>query len=489
MKRVKRAPSMQSDRGAYAVLYAILTVAIVGFAALALDISMQLYRQQNLQNVIDAAVVAGSAQLDGKVVLGEGPVPRARTAVTESVTVNDPTLVAQADPTFYCVVASKEDVVGGVRKWVVDTDQVGETKVCYPGLAAPPYSMAQCNSRQCAIPCLDEGTCKPNTIRLGMASDVPYVFAPVIGITQGSTGGVVSVACKGGCGAQSGAPVDMVILGDRTPSMSNSERADEAAAITSALGELDPSSVHVALGMVGYSTYSGAPANCAIFPGSSNLNTSSPGISGWVPIGLPSTSLWPTYDYTNITSQLNNSSCFRASQAGTWLSNPLRAAAQYLFNPSAGVGGNLQDDSVKAIIFETDGQPYEGSNWSGGNGTAVTVGNALGPSFWNTGGQSGTNPACSYLANVATALKDPNQDGDPEDGILLVFVKYGNESGTCPLENYVSPHPVTDAPMIYYAATSADFTSAFSDALSAVTSGARLMQFPAPGDDLLGITG
>ena len=251
MKRVKRAPSMQSDRGAYAVLYAILTVAIVGFAALALDISMQLYRQQNLQNVIDAAVVAGSAQLDGKVVLGWGPVPRARTAVTDG---KRPGLGGSGRPH---VRPRRRLQRGRGRR----CQEVGRghgpgrrDEGLLPRIGGAPYSMAQCNSRQCAIPCLDEGTCKPNTIRLDGHSDVPYVFAPVIGITQGSTGGVVSVACKGGCGAQSGAPVDMVILGDRTPSMSNQERADEAAAITSALGQLDPSSVHVGLGMVGYSS-------------------------------------------------------------------------------------------------------------------------------------------------------------------------------------------------------------------------------------------
>lgn len=472
-----------SDRGAYAVMYAVVIVMLVGFAALALDISMQFYQQQRLQNVIDAAVVAGSYELDGQGSGSSGPVQRAKDAVTASVNANDPSLAAQAVPTFFCVVASKKN--GDGTRWIVDTDQVGATKVCDPGVPASPYSMAQCNSVQCAIPCLDADSCKPNTIRLGLAADVPYALAPVIGIINGSTGGVVSVACKGGCGAQAGAPVDMIIIGDRTPSMDQTERSAEAAAITSALGELDPATVHVGIGMVGYSTTNGS---CALYPGSSNLTTNSPGISGWVPIGLPSSNGWASYNYNNITSQLNNTNCFRQSQAGTWLASPLRAAAQYLFNPAVGVGGNLQPNAVKAIIFETDGQPYEGTNWSGSNGNAITVGNAL-TGFWNTGGQSGTNPACTYLQNVATALKDPNQDGDPSDGILMIFVKYGNESGTCPLQNYVSPHPVTDAPMIYYASTSADFTDAFSDAVSAATSGARLMNFPAPGDDLLGLTG
>ncbi len=58
-----------------------------------------------------------------------------------------------------------------------------------------------------------------NTIVVRASNIVPYYFAPVIGINQGSTGVVQGAACTGTCGNPA-APLDVVLVLDRTTSMS-----------------------------------------------------------------------------------------------------------------------------------------------------------------------------------------------------------------------------------------------------------------------------
>ena len=66
---------------------------------------------------------------------------------------------------------------------------------------------------------------KCNTIRLSTSSTIPYYFAPVIGINTGSTGAVNAASCKGACGAAS-SPLDVVIVLDRTGSMTDCRRRE-----------------------------------------------------------------------------------------------------------------------------------------------------------------------------------------------------------------------------------------------------------------------
>ncbi len=64
---------------------------------------------------------------------------------------------------------------------------------------------------------------KCNTIRLSTSNSIPYYFAPVIGINTGNTGAVNAASCKGACGAAS-SPLDVVLVLDRTGSMTRRRR-------------------------------------------------------------------------------------------------------------------------------------------------------------------------------------------------------------------------------------------------------------------------
>ena len=88
-------------------------------------------------------------------------------------------------------------------------------------------------------------------------------------MNQGSTGVVVSAACNGPCGQPPFAPLDVVVVIDRTSSMAGDENNLRDAA-SSVLTSYDPNVQHVALGMLGPSTMtqscSGSPGNVKGIP-------------------------------------------------------------------------------------------------------------------------------------------------------------------------------------------------------------------------------
>jgi hypothetical protein len=73
---------------------------------------------------------------------------------------------------------------------------------------------------------------------------VNYIFAPVIGIKQGSTGSVSAASCRGACGAQPN-PLDVVMVIDRTGSMTTADLANAKNAARSVLDFYDSSEHHV----------------------------------------------------------------------------------------------------------------------------------------------------------------------------------------------------------------------------------------------------
>ena len=71
-----------------------------------------------------------------------------------------------------------------------------------------------------------------------------------MGIDHGDTGSVASVACKGSCGSEAPNPLDVVVVADRTPSMSDSNRTAMVNGIQSMLKTMDSSQQYVALATI-----------------------------------------------------------------------------------------------------------------------------------------------------------------------------------------------------------------------------------------------
>ena len=415
-----KGPTRRADRsehGAATIMLAMLTVVILGFAALGVDIAQQVSRKHLLINQLDAAATAGAYQL------GDGA--DLATAVASAAALfeqNGGSELDLGDVDFWCVVArqANPDRTPVVPARVADLQIPSATRgggTCNPDAASNSTTWEEseyqdrvrpwdgkrlsmtCNETLCAVPCAmmagpgngwDAGTSvfnnrpiRCNTMRIAAEEDVPFSFAPVLGIDDGSTGAQVSVACAGSCGEVAPNPMDVVVVADRTLSMAG-RRADLRDGITSMLQVMTPEQQYVSLGALGPSIRTRANSlgrSCnwwsqgLVYP-SEDPSTASQG--SWVPIPffddylgegaddgtreLDSTS--PLVQAINCLPSTDGDS--RLGRTGTALASPLKAAARYVLgmtpdgNNIAALGGDDRNGEVrKVIIFETDGEPQE----------------------------------------------------------------------------------------------------------------------------------
>ncbi|MCF3137760.1 pilus assembly protein TadG-related protein [Paenarthrobacter sp. AR 02] len=459
------------ERGASIVIFALLVPLLFAALALALDFGKLAYERQDLSNALDAAALAGAGSLPNDPTAAQA----AAVAYAKS---NDP----QANPSvsFRCLVASS-----GASKTVV-SGQV--PNVCDPGTTAG----AKCDEKLCSIPCVPGGGHTCNTIIVTAAKDVPFAFAPVIGVNNGNTGSLASTACKGSCGAQIPNPMDIVMVADRTGSMSDADRNAMVAGIKSTLQTMTKEQQYVALGTIGRSKTS--PGTCVTSPSTSRTD------GPWLPVPFSN-------NYTNTPATpggvppLNSSStlvgglnCLSSSGTGTYLAAPLKSAARYVLGKSSNNLSSLPTRSTpakKAIILETDGEPNE-ENVTGGS-TDLNTTSELGSSNGTT--------ACNNLKAVATNAKN--------EGLLIITVAFGdansarcNGSGSdlvrTVLASAASPKsagvPSTasndcstpalratenaDGDYFFCAATGAEMGPIFASAVNAISTSSRLIRLP-----------
>jgi hypothetical protein len=215
---------LDDERGAVAVLFALLVIVLFAAVAFVIDLSRLYHARQVLQNAVDFGALAGAQEL---------PVADAAAAaiaedIARDVAIgNAPQLASLGlGVTFRCVVG--------------DRDSDGQPDAADIGSACGPtvggwsggWTTRGGRSSHTCNPFIGE---KCNTIRLSTSETVPFYFAPVININQGSTGLVNAASCKGACGKAS-APLDVAMVIDRTGSMTP---ADLANAKAGALAVLD----------------------------------------------------------------------------------------------------------------------------------------------------------------------------------------------------------------------------------------------------------
>ncbi len=375
------------ERGASMLIFALLVPVLFGSIALAIDYGHLLFERQHLSNALDAAALAGVTSLPNDPV-------SAQSAALSYAGLNDPGTVPTVK--FWCVVGS-----AGAAKTVA-SGQV--PSVCDPGTTAG----AKCNETICAIPCATGSGHTCNSITVTASTDVPFAFAPVIGINTGNTGALSSNACRGSCGAQSPNPMNVAIVADRTGSMSDTDLSSLKSGIQSTLQTMTKDQQYVALGTIGRSS---STSGCITNP--SGSQTSGP----WLPVPFSN-------DYTTSATPpaLNNSSnlvkglqCLAHSSTGTSLASPMKAAARYLLGFDPNNLGSLPTRSGtprNAIILETDGQPNEPD--VAGSTSISTPGDI---------GSSNGITACNNLKAVAADAK--------ARGILVVTVGYNLSTERC----------------------------------------------------------
>lgn len=369
-------PRRRDESGAVAILVALMALLLCMFAAYAIDIGLQVNRKHQLNDTLDAAAQAGAYALPGSSIT-------AKSEALAFAAAHDPTETGTLAPNvdFWCITAS----TGNFAPYAVDTTQIPQT--CNPGTS--PYAVnasykstgrnITCSEILCAIPCAEpvNNTANPkiacNTIRVFQGRDVPFSFAPAGGISKGTTGAVISVACKGSCGTINPNPLDVAVIADRTLSMDEDDVTEMRAGISGMLEQMTPSQQYVALGAIGRSapTTTSQSGTCNS-SGKGLTYPSSSGSSGkWLPISFSN-------DYVDAEQKLRSSStlikgveCIKnqsLSAQGTSLAAPMKSAARYLLGLDSNNLSSLPARPIpaqKVIIFETDGQPNETEDTTG----------------------------------------------------------------------------------------------------------------------------
>jgi hypothetical protein len=431
------------QKGQILVLFELVFIVIIAFAALVIDIGILRNNKQTLINTMNAAALAGGSALPANGATGAATV---NTLINSSIKANDSLLVASSTGIGTRCMTGADPAIGIcdytiTYKCLIGVDSTNKPYVArdVPGVCDPTHAVGHTplasdfsgagNTRVAA--CRPDLGDKCNTVVVAGAADTQYSLAPVVGINSGSTGMVVAAACNGPCGASPTVPVDLVILIDRTASMSTADVTATRNAANAVLGVYDPGVQRVGLGFIGPSststTCSGSPTGIygkALTSGTGYGTTlpvaGSPGnLKNWLPIGLSGNTAPITGDpvgfneaYKLANGSLNSAShivaainCFdNPGGTGTNLAAPIRMARAYLDlygRPGVRWG----------IILETDGQPSAPSPVLG----------------------AAADYTCAGVNNDATAAKaDSKAPGGGIEIFTIGFGLDGSNNTACP---------------------------------------------------------
>jgi hypothetical protein len=192
---------LRSERGQALVLAALAMVAVLGFAALAIDVGYWYSQKREVQNAVDAAALAGAQELPGDYVMAES---KAREYLGKN----------------------------GVSSTKGDTISI----------------TFRCTSTY-------QSACNPSTnhwdtIVVKVERPAQAWFARVFGIQEVLIRNVLAAGCRGACGGAAYQPVDVVQILDRTGSMSDGDMDNAKDGARALLEFFQPSLQRVGLGVL-----------------------------------------------------------------------------------------------------------------------------------------------------------------------------------------------------------------------------------------------
>jgi hypothetical protein len=202
------------------------------------DIALKSNDRQYLWKTSDAAALAGSSQLPDATA--------ARDLAMQFALANDPTLAGDIDITFRCLVGDQD---GDGQPDAADVPTVCDPTASLGAgsISAPPFV---CTDFSCVSPCDPDVGDECNTLVVETQKTTEYQFAPIIGINEGDSH-VISAACRGSCGGPIAGPVDLILIIDRTTSMSDADLDNAKRASLAVLDYFNPSLQHVGLAALG----------------------------------------------------------------------------------------------------------------------------------------------------------------------------------------------------------------------------------------------
>ncbi len=360
----------RKERGATAVVIALTLVLVMGAAAFSFDTANLALQRQTLRNVNDAAAQAGAVYLR----YHPGDIAGAKTAVLDYWKTYDTTFVPSV--TLWCIVPS----TGAGMQPIA-----GASSICNAGTW-----VGTCNTSWCVYECPPSGACNANAVKVSSSKDVPFYFAPAIGIDNGNTGAVDSVSCVRSCGTEGDPnPMDVAFVVDRTTSLNSTIFKSMIAGIKDTLTTMTPEYQFATVGAIHKSTTKEAtskkPACLTYLPSYSKNPTGNNDArdGSWMP--LPFSNDYLTGSLGDAARSLNTSSelytnldCMNQSDQpwGTHLAAPLKSAARKLLGYDTSNLSALDAARQKilppgtpavkkVLIMETDGVPEETIGYNG----------------------------------------------------------------------------------------------------------------------------
>ena len=211
---LRRRNEVEREKGQILVLFALVLVVILAFAAIAVDLGVLRNNRQILRNTTDAAALAGGtlmpvdgskpgdaaavATLINSTIRTNYPgLPQSTTAIGSRCVVGvDPNIAACAYTiSFRCLIGADSTgplISRDVPATCDPTHSLGTSNLASQFTGAGPTRTSSCN------PSAGD---KCNVVVVEGSSTTQYAFAPVVGIENGSSGAVSSAACGGPCGA------------------------------------------------------------------------------------------------------------------------------------------------------------------------------------------------------------------------------------------------------------------------------------------------
>jgi hypothetical protein len=445
---------------------------ILLFSSMVVDVGVLRNDRQSLVNAMDSTALAGGTLLP---VTGATEATAANQLMQATASANFPGLPVSAYTiTYRCLIGvdasspPKPYISRDVPLTCDPTHALGHTPPVaadFVGAGTTRYSI--CN------PTLGD---KCNVVVVQGSRTTPFTFSRIVGVDNGSTGVVTSAACNGPCGASPLTPVDVILIMDRSSSMSGVDTTNALTAANSIRTLYTPTAQWLGLSLLGPSVTSGS---CLVTPAGSIGTAMAPtDVRRWVPLQFSGTGAPINQDYTLSTSTLANNlktPCYANSSTGTDLADPLAMAEYYLLNSG-------RTGVRKGIILETDGQPntqtasgtYTSTNTCNNTALAATHAKAAGIEIFTIAfGLDGANdPLCpdtsgAWKSKTASAM-------------LTNTATQPSVNGGCPgTSNSDGDHyfciPKT-------AGASADLADVFKAAAAALAKGgSRLMQlYPVP---------
>jgi len=224
----------EQEQGQIIVLFAMVVIVVLAFAALAVDLGVLRNNRQILRNTTDSAALAGGTLMpvDGSVA---GAATGVATLVNSTIQRNYPGLRHSGAPIgARCVVGVDDaNIAAGACDYTISfrcligADSSGPLIARdVPAACDPRPSLGNNLAGQFtgAGP-TRSSSCNPfagdrcNVVVVGGSSTTQYAFANVVGIGSGNSGAVSSAACGGPCGAAPPVINDVEFVIDKSGSM------------------------------------------------------------------------------------------------------------------------------------------------------------------------------------------------------------------------------------------------------------------------------